>query len=118
MSEVSTREPSLLLIIAILVFIVIAEGSAQYCVKKCKVHQKLHFFLLAVFFYSLVCFGLYNMYSFREMGMVNLMWSCLSIVNIITIGVIFFHESLTRWDILGVIFVFIGFGLVFLKGHK
>lgn len=118
LKKTGEEEASLLLILGILLFVVASEASAQYCVKSCRVHQKMHFFFLAVFFYSLVCVGLYNLYCFRDMGMVNLMWSCISIITIITVGIIFFHETITKWDVLGIIFVFVGFSLVFIKGHK
>ena len=105
------------ILVGILLFIVSSEACAQYFLKKCKTTQRWHFFMIAVFFYSLVCLGLYNMYGYREMGVVNLMWSCLSIITIILVGVTFFHESINWYDIIGVIFVFIGFGFIFLYGH-
>ena len=103
--------------VTILLFIVASEALAQTCIKKCKVTQKWHFFLLAVLFYSLVCVGLYTMYGYKTMGIVNLIWSCLSILSILTVGVVFFHEEINRYDIAGIILVFLGLGLVFVKGH-
>lgn len=105
------------ILIGILLFIVGTESCAQYFLKKCKTTQRWHFFLIAVFFYALVCLGLYNMYDYKDMGVVNLMWSCLSIISIIMIGVIFFHEEINWFDIMGIVFVFIGFGFIFLYGH-
>lgn len=113
----SQLQPSFLLIGALLVFIVLAEAGAQYCIRRCKEEQKLHLFILGVFFYAFVCMGLYFMYGFRQMGIVNLMWSCMSILTIMIIGVIFFHEHIDIYDIMGMILVFSGLVLIFIKGH-
>lgn len=104
-------------VVTVLLFIVASEALAQTCIKKCKVTQKWHFYLLAVFFYSLVCIGLYTMYGYKTMGIVNLIWSCLSILSILTVGVVFFHEEVNRYDIIGISLIFSGLALVFIKGH-
>ncbi len=103
--------------IMLILFIVISEACAQYFLKKCKVEEKFHFFIIGVIFYVLVSFGLYNIYKYRAMGVVNLLWSCISIVTMLTIGAVFFNEAVNMYDIIGVICVFIGFALIFLYGH-
>ena len=98
-------------------FIVGSEAIAQYCIRRCKEEQKMHLFLLGVFFYAFVCLGLYIMYGFRQMGIVNLMWSCMSIITIMMVGVLFFHEHIDIYDIIGTVLVFTGLILIFIKGH-
>lgn len=115
-SKIPIQSQSILVAI-LLIFIVLSEATAQFCLRKCKKEQKFHLFLLGVFFYSLVCLGLLNMYSMKEIGIVNFMWSCMSIITVLIIGVIVFHEQINRYDFIGLIFVFFGLGLVFLKGH-
>ena len=110
-------QPSFLLIGALLVFIVASEAVAQYCIRRCKEEQKYHLFLLGVFFYAFVCMGLYFMYGFRQMGVVNLIWSCMSILTIMMVGIIFFHEQVNVYDLIGMILVFTGLVLIFIKGH-
>ena len=110
-------QPSILLIGATLVFIVLSEAVAQYCIRRCKEEQKYHLFILGIFFYAFVCAGLYVMYGFRQMGIVNLIWSCMSILTIMSIGIIFFHEQINIYDILGMALVFCGLVLIFIKGH-
>jgi len=106
-----------ILLVFIILFIVASESMGQYCIRVCKTEQKWHFFLLGLLMYTLVCLGLYISYGFRSMGIVNLLWSCLSIITIILIGIIFFHDEIDMNDIIGIIFVFIGFMFVFVKGH-
>ena len=116
--EQQLMEPSVRsFMIMLILFIVSAEACAQYFLKKCKVEQQMHFFIISVFFYILVCFGLYNVYKYRSMGIVNLLWSCISIVTMLAIGSVFFNEAINMYDIIGVVFVFIGFGFIFLYGH-
>lgn len=104
-----------LILIIVLLFIVASESTAQYCIKKCKTTQKWYFLLLAVLMYGFVCLGLYKAYDYKTMGIANLMWSCMSIVAIALIGIIYFHEKITFYDLLGVVFVFIGFILIYMK---
>uniref|UniRef100_A0A6C0CQH5 Uncharacterized protein n=1 Tax=viral metagenome TaxID=1070528 RepID=A0A6C0CQH5_9ZZZZ len=111
------HQSSFLLIGALLVFIVLTEAVAQYCIRRCKEEQKMHLFILGVFFYAFVCLGLYIMYDFRQMGSVNLLWSCMSIITIMIIGTVFFHEQLNIYDLIGMILVFTGLVLIFIKGH-
>ena len=103
------------ILIVVLLFIVISESTAQYCIKKCKTTHKMYFLLLAILMYGLVCLGLYKAYDYKTMGIANLMWSCLSIVSIALVGIIYFHEKITFYDLLGVVFVFIGFFLIYMK---
>lgn len=106
-----------ILVAILLIFIVLSEASAQYCLRRCKRDQKFHLFLMGVFFYGLVCLGLFNMYSMKEMGIVNFLWSCLSIITMLLIGITVFHEEVNRYDLIGIVMVFTGLAFVFLKGH-
>lgn len=106
-----------ILLVFVIMFIVAAESTGQYCIRKCKTEQKWHFFLLGVIMYAIVCLGLYISYGFRTMGIINLLWSCLSIVSILLVGVIFFHDTVDINDIIGILFIFLGFIFVFVKGH-
>lgn len=117
MTPTDEKDAKTRVMLALILFIVASEAIAQACIKKCKMTQKWHFYLLAVFFYGLVCAGLYNMYSYKSMGIANLLWSCLSIITMLTVGVIFFHEEVNYYDILGIILIFSGLALVFIKGH-
>lgn len=102
-------------LIVVLLFIVLSESTAQFCIKKCKTTQKWYFLGLAVIMYGFVCLGLYKVYDYKTMGIVNLMWSCMSIVAIALVGIIYFHEKITFYDLLGVVFVFVGFFLIYMK---
>lgn len=105
------------LLILILFFIVLNESLAQYCIKTCKVTKNHFYLLLGIMLYAFVSIGLYFIYDYKAMGIVQIMWSCLSIFSILMIGFIFFHEKITFYDILGIMFIFIGIILIYVKGH-
>lgn len=105
------------LLVIIILFIVAAESCGQYCIRICKTEQKWHFFILGVIMYSFVCLGLYISYGYKTMGIINLLWSCLSIISIVLIGIVFFHDTVTVNDIIGILFIFLGFIFIFIKGH-
>jgi multidrug transporter EmrE-like cation transporter len=105
---------TLLLTIA---FIILAETSAQYCVKKCKVENAIGYMLLAGIFYFLVCCGLYVTYSYQTMGIVNAIWSALSVIAVTVTGMLLYHEQITRYDIFGMGLMIVGLFFIFGKDH-
>ena len=71
--------------------------------------------------YVLVCVGLYNAYFHRGIGIVNAMWSGVSVLLMITIGRFFFHEKIMLIEWVGVAFVFVGIvilGVATMKYHS
>ena len=72
---------------------------------------------MGVLSYVVICLMLVKSYAYQDMGKINLIWSGLSSVTIIMVGIVFFHEKITKYDILGSLFMFIGFYFIFLKGH-
>lgn len=106
---------TLLYIILLIVFL---EAIAQSCLKKVKISNNNNYACISVIAYACICFLLLKSYSYRSMGIVNVIWSCLSIITIIIAGVIFFHETITFNDVLGVCLVIIGLYFIFMKDHK
>ena len=107
-----------ILLLYIIVAIVFFEAVAQLCVKKSKLNGDSKYLCISVFAYFIICLLLLRAYSYKTMGIVNLVWSCLSIITIILIGIIFYHEKITKFDIVGIVFIFIGLYFVFMKDHK
>ena len=74
---------------------------------------------LAFASYCVVCLLLGKCYEQDDVGMgiTNLIWSVLSIVSIIIIGIFAFHEKITRYDIFGIMLCFVGLYFIFMFGH-
>lgn len=104
----------LLLIFTIVCF----ESIAQYHIKKSKITHNYLYLLISFFCYSIVCLLLNRCYDFDGMGITNFIWSILSIVTIIAIGVLFFNESITKFDIIGMVLSVVGLYLIFVYGHN
>lgn len=71
-----------------------------------------------MFCYGIVCLLLNRCYDFDGMGMTNFVWSILSIVTMISVGYFIFNESITRYDIIGMVLSVIGLYLIFVYGHN
>ena len=97
--------------------IVIFESIAQYHINESKRRNSVIFFLLAIASYSVVCLLLHKCYDFGGMAMTNFTWYTLSILSIVIIGFLGFNESITRFDILGIILSILGLYLIFVKDH-
>jgi multidrug transporter EmrE-like cation transporter len=72
--------------------------------------------LLGVAFYAVVCAGLYNAYHHKGVGVVNALWSGTSVVLMVIVGMVFFHERLSPAEWTGVAFVLVG--LAFLASAR
>ena len=107
-----------MILIYIILAIVFFEAIAQFCVKKSKANGNNGYLCISVFAYFIVCLLLLRSYSYKTMGVVNLVWSCLSIITIMFIGIVFYHEKLTQYDLIGLAFVLTGLYFVFMKDHK
>jgi len=107
-----------ILLIYLIIAIVFFEAIAQFCVKKTKENGDNKYLCISIIAYFIVCLLLLQAYSYKTMGIVNLVWSCLSIITILLVGIAFYHETVTRYDIIGLFFVFVGLYFVFMKDHN
>ena len=107
-------------ILPIIAAIVAFEAGAQYCVKRSKSDEAGSgvYFLLAVMLYALVCGCLSKCYDHQQMGSVNAVWSSASIIAIILVGVLAYHETITAKDILGICLMVVGIFFVFVQDHQ
>jgi len=103
--------------ILLIAVIVIFESIAQYHISESKRRNSILFFLLAIASYSVVCLLLHKCYDFGGMAMTNFTWYTLSIVSIVLIGFLGFDESITRYDLIGLVMAIGGLYLIFVKGH-
>jgi multidrug transporter EmrE-like cation transporter len=88
--------------------------------KRCKSFfrnkTKVRYFMLGVIAYSVVCYLLVRSYNYKGMGLINCIWSGLSILLILTIGIIIFNEPINKIDVLGVVFIIIGIWCILWHG--
>lgn len=103
--------------ILLIAIIVIFESIAQYHISESKRHNSVIFFLLAIASYSIVCILSHKCYDFGELAIANFAWYSLSIISIVLIGFLGYNESITRYDIAGLIMAIGGLYLIFVKGH-
>lgn len=86
-------------IIAVVLFICLAEAIAQTCLRSARFSNKNKcglMILAGMLFYTLVAWMLYRAYGYSEMGHTNLIWSCLSIVVAFIIGKVLFGERMDQ----------------------
>jgi multidrug transporter EmrE-like cation transporter len=92
-----------------ILIIVIAEGIAQTCLKEYSESKKFIYFLTGLICYGLVSWFLCESYNVQGgIGIVNLIWSALSIVTSFTIGILFFKEVIHFHDVIAIILISIG----------
>jgi multidrug transporter EmrE-like cation transporter len=105
------------LLLGLVILISISECLGQSCLKNYHLDpSKAYLYLLAVLFYSLVCLLLVLSYKFKGMGLVNVLWSGISVLFVVSVGMIFFNETLTRMDFLGIVLILLGITCVLWEG--
>ncbi len=105
-------------IIKLIFFVVISESIAQYNIKESLEKQSNLRFGFAIFAYVFVCLFLRQIYNNKgAIGITNVIWSILSIVSILIVGIVFFHEKVNNWDLLGIFFAIMGLYFIYVKGH-
>jgi multidrug transporter EmrE-like cation transporter len=108
---------STLLLIGIIVTISILECFGQSCLLSFQKNpSKWVLFLGGVTFYSLVCLLLVLSYQFKGLGLINVLWSGISVLVIVSVGMIVFNEKITRMDWFGVALVLLGIALIMWEG--
>jgi len=104
-------------LLIIILLISISECLGQTCLKTLYNEPKqYHLYFAAVLFYSIVCYLLVLSYTYKGMGLVNVLWSGLSILIILSTGALFFNETITKLDIVGVICVILGMICILWEG--
>ena len=105
-------------IIKLIFFVVLSESIAQYNIKESLVKDSNIQFVFAIFAYGFVCLFLRQIYNNKgSIGITNVIWSILSIISILIVGIVFFHEKVNKWDLLGIFFAILGLYFIYVKGH-
>jgi len=93
--------------------IVIAECVGQSCLKTLFNNpDKTHLYFAGVLSYGVVCYLLILSYRYKSMGLVNVLWSGLSVLAVMTAGALFFHERITTMDMIGTALVLAGIAFI------
>ena len=101
-----------------ILLVVIAETTAQYNIKESLIKNSNMRFIFAICAYAFVCLFLRQIYFHKgAVGITNVIWSILSIVSILMIGILFFHETINKYDIFGIVLSVIGLYFIYVKGH-
>lgn len=104
-------------LIPIILFIVLFESIAQFHIRKGRELKSVVYAGIGLASYCVVAALLYKCYEFEGIGLVNLIWSVLSIVSMTLIGHMFFDEELNKFDLIGIGLCLTGMYLIFIYGH-
>lgn len=94
------------------VFVGLFEALAQSSIQSAERFQNKSYIGLAVVSYAVVCILLYKSYQYKGVGIVNVLWSGVSIVLMISIGYFIFGERITFVEWIGVVCILIGMCII------
>ncbi len=106
-----------IILLVIIFFISICELVGQSCLKYFHINNdKPRYYFIATLFYAIVCYLLFLSYRYKGMGIINVLWSGISILVILSASMLFFGEKITVLDKIGVVFILIGIFCVLYEG--
>ena len=88
--------------------VAVFEAVGQSCIKLSRVQQNWWWMSLAMIAYAVVAFGLYMSYAYKGVGIVNALWSGLSVLIMVVIGLLVFKEQISRVEWVGVVLIICG----------
>jgi multidrug transporter EmrE-like cation transporter len=105
------------LILIYILIIVLVETLAQSCLKHYSNSKDTIFFFIGFIAYGLVSYLLCKSYEIEGgLGMINLIWSGISVITSFTIGILYFKEQFHFHDAIAILFITIG--MLILKHTK
>jgi multidrug transporter EmrE-like cation transporter len=99
-------------IISLIFGISCCEALAQTCIRYYKIHKTFLLLVTAILFYALVVFLLHKSYKYKGVGLVNVLWSGMSIIIMLSVGIIVFKEDIHLHDMIGILLIVIGMFLI------
>lgn len=104
---------STLAIVLFVLAISISECIAHCCLKRFHMDErKKHWYITAIVFYTIVCAMLVLSYKHNGLGIINILWSGLSVLLIAITGAVFFGVSLKTLHKFGILLILVGIGCV------
>jgi multidrug transporter EmrE-like cation transporter len=88
-----------IVLLVIIILIVIAEGSAMFTLKKSTEERKEVYILLGILLYALVAMLLRQSFMMDKIGIINGLWSAVSVISAIVVGRVFYGEELTTAEL-------------------
>jgi multidrug transporter EmrE-like cation transporter len=96
----------------IILLIVVCETTAISCIKRFHNNSGTKYFLFAVLLYGMVCFLLHQSFYLKDsMGMVNVVWSGISVLAVALTGILIFKEKIHLHDIFAGILIVAGMSI-------
>jgi len=83
------------ILVILILFIVACEACAQSCANKLLHSGSAYYLIAGGFFYLMVIYLLSNAHKYAPMGVVNAIWSGLSVLTIATVGSCVFGQKIT-----------------------
>lgn len=92
----------------IILFVASCEALAQSTIYYSNVSKNNIYLMLGIILYIFVAFAIYQAYNYKGVGMVNAIWSAISIILLIMIGLFIFNENISTQEYVGIIFIILG----------
>lgn len=94
------------ILLTMVIVISILEICGQTCIRKFRDNGRVQFIIFGIVLYLGVVLLLFHSYRYHGMGIVNLLWSCLSIIMAIVVGHFIFKEDFNTYMAIAILLAF------------
>ena len=100
------KQSHIIILLTLVIVISILEICGQTCIRKFRENGNKQFIILGIALYLTVVLLLFHSYRYHGMGIVNLLWSCLSIIMAIVVGHFIFNEEFNHYMAMAIVLAF------------
>ena len=96
----------------IVTLIAVIESFSIASLKEYYISSKIRYFVISVILYIIICYLLTLTFKYQGIGICNVIWSAISIIMVIFLGILFFKENINLYDGFGSILVISGIYII------
>lgn len=96
------------ILLILILILTIVEVSGQFYLKRFSENKVTKFLFFGISLYIMVAIILTFTYKYKQLTIVNVLWNVFAIVGLFALDVIYFRQTFTKMQLLGIILSVIG----------
>lgn len=91
-----------------ILLVAVFEAIGQSMIAQSRYKKNINWLFIGILCYCVVAYGLFMSYQYKGVGIVNALWSSISIILMLGIGCFVFKEKLDKNEWFGIFLILVG----------